>query len=429
MSTPSISRRNMLKLLGAGGLAAVGVPGLTGCGSSSGGGGGDVTYRIWSAQQLPTMRRLAAAFHGKHAKSRVSVQVTPNDTYWTKLEAAASSKTLPDVFWMHANQFVLYASSGMLEPIDDVVKSAKIDLSDYPKVLLDLYVHKGRRYALPRNYNVVGLWYNKRLFDKAGVEYPDGTWTWDTMRHAAKELTNASAGVHGFAATMYDQTGYWNAIYQNDGRVISADMHTSGYDDPATIEALDWWTSFILKDKSSPTAAQMAQTDPFAMFQSGKVAMLYDGDWESAPLAQDEKFAEGVGVAVLPKGRRRASIIHGSGNVIAADTGHMDTAKELVGFLASKQAQDIQSKGGASGPPAALSNVQTWLDANKTFDLSTFRTEVAYGVLYPHSRNTQAWLDLETKHLTPAWTGKTDVETAAKALAADMNKVLAKEHE
>lgn len=421
----TLTRRDTIRMAGLAGLgllAACGDDGSTGGDAVS----GALKYHTWSNGQLPVMRELAAAFSKKYPDVTVTTDVTPDPPYFQKLEAAGTSKTLPDVFWMHGRQFLLYATAGLLEPIDDAVESQKIDLSNYPKQLLDLYVYKGSRYAIPRNNNLIGLWYNKQLFDAAKVPYPDDTWTWDTLRSAAAELTDAKRGQYGFASTLNDQTGYWNAIYQNEGTVISDDMSVSGYDQPATIEALDWWTGFI-RDKHSPSYQQMVETEPFTLFQSGKLAMIFDGDWQAATVLEDKAFAERVDVAVLPKGKRRACILHGSGNVVAANTKHSAASMALVGYLGSTEAQTIQSQRGASGPPAAQSATQAWLGAMPSLNLATFTKQVADGVLYPHSKNTEAWLQLESKHLADAWSGSVPVEQAARTLAKEMNAVLAKE--
>jgi len=372
------------------------------------------------------MEQLGTTFAQAQTDFTVQVEVTPSDTYWTKLQAAGASGTLPDTFWMHARQFILYASSGLLSPIDDLISSAKIDLTQYPQQLVDLYSYEGKQYALPRNYNLIGLWYNKELFDAAKVDHPDDTWTWDTLADAAKELTGS--GRFGFAAPMQNQTGYWNAIYQNGGQVISDDMTTSGWDDPATVEALDWWTGFIRTDKSSPTHQQMVETDPTSMFSSGKVAMMFGGDWQAGSFAKDAALADKIDVAVLPQGKQRAAILHGSGNVAAATSKFGDGAARLVQYLASEPAQQVQAKGGVSGPPAVTSVSQTWFDALPQFNVKAFVDEVDYGVLYPHSKNTDAWSGLESKILPDLFSGERGAQEVCAELAAAMNDVLAKEH-
>ncbi|ETJ29197.1 ABC transporter, substrate-binding protein, partial [human gut metagenome] len=64
---------------------------------------------------------------------------------------------------------------------DKISSSSLVDLNKFPQDLVDLYKSDGKNYAIPKDYDTVGLWYNKTLFDEAGISYPDETWTWDTL--------------------------------------------------------------------------------------------------------------------------------------------------------------------------------------------------------------------------------------------------------
>lgn len=88
------------------------------------------------------------------------------------------------------------------------MKNSK-ELGKLPKEVSDIYSYNGKNYAVPKDIDLVGLWYNETLFDKAGVKYPDGTWTWDDLLNAAKKLTNAGEGTYGFAARLDTAEGLY----------------------------------------------------------------------------------------------------------------------------------------------------------------------------------------------------------------------------
>lgn len=384
-------------------------------------------YGIWSGTQQPTMAKLAAEFTKAHPNIEIKVELTPNSEYWTKMDAAATGGSLPDVFWMHASYFVKYASNKMIIPIGDKIKTENIDTSRYPSQMIDLYTYNSSIYGLPRNFNLIGLYYNKAMFDAAGLAYPDKTWDWAKLSEVAKKLTDPAKGVFGFAAPGENQTGFWNVIYQNGGYVISDDQKTSGYDKPETIEALKYWASFSNVDKSSPTYQQLTETSAQSLFQSGKVAMMFGGDWVAVDFAKNEYTKDKVDVAPLPQGKKRAVILHASSNVISAKSPHQAEAWEFIKYLSSPEAQDIQSQGGASGPPATRDAVDVWLKTIPQFKLNIFIDQVPDAVLYPHSTNTGAWLSLESKYIGPMLAGQVSAEETGKKLAAEMNQVLAKE--
>jgi multiple sugar transport system substrate-binding protein len=380
---------------------------------------------IWDQNQVPAMNQIITEFKKTHANIDVKVDVTPYDQYWTKLETAVTGGSAGDVFWMNGPNIVKYASNDVLLPIDDQISADKVDLKNYPDALVALYTVNGKHYALPKDFDTIGLWYNKQLFDAAGVKYPDESWNWQTLRDAAKKLTNASKGVWGVAAPLRDQTGFYNTIPQNGGYVISDDKKSSGLDKPEALGGIQFWTDLI-KDKSSPTLAQMTDTTPESMFESGKIAMLYGGSWTATEFAQNEYTKNKVDVAVLPQGKERATVIHGLGNVISANTKYPKEAWEFVKFLGSKEAADIQAKTGTV-IPAYTGTQDSWVKSTPNFHLQVFIDELAYAKPYPVSKNTAAWNDAMMKLFIPVWSGQQSAEAGSKAVAQKMNQLLADE--
>ena len=183
-----------------------------------------ITFAFWDTNQEPGMKAIAEAYMAEHPNVTVETQVTPWSEYWTKLEAAAQGGALPDVFWMHSNQFFKYVSAGMLLDLTDL----NLDYTPYPEGITALYHYEDKQWAVPKDYDTIALAYNKELFDKAGVAYPDDTWTWDTLRETAKKLTDAENGVYGFGAPNDTQSGYYNFVYQNGGFIF--EYGKSGFD-------------------------------------------------------------------------------------------------------------------------------------------------------------------------------------------------------
>ena len=100
----------------------------------------------------------------------------------------------------------------------------KSKLLDFIQDIVELYQYDGKTYAIPKDYDTIGLWYNKALFDEAGVSYPDESWTWETMAEAAEKLTDKDKGQYGFASpAANNQDGYYNLIYGMGGSIINTD--------------------------------------------------------------------------------------------------------------------------------------------------------------------------------------------------------------
>ncbi|MCW3816018.1 sugar ABC transporter substrate-binding protein [Micromonospora sp. DR5-3] len=411
-------------------VAAVGV-GLLLSATACGGGGSpgsekvELSYRIWDKNQQPAMQQIVDKFQAANPNIKVTIQLTPSAEFWTKMQADATAGSAPDVFWMNGPNAQFYASNKVLLPLSDELKSNGVDLANYPEALTRIYSYEGKQYGIPKDFDTIGLWYNKKLFDAAGVKYPDETWTWQNVADAARKLTNESKGIYGIAAPPFGQENYYNTIFQAGGYVVSPDGKASGYEQPAAVEGLRFWTE-LMKAKVSPSVKSMTDTFPAQMFQSGKLAMYYAGSWDAVAFAKDDNIKNDIDVAVLPQGQKRAVVIHGLANVAYAKTKHPKEAMKFIAFLGSKEAADIQANTGTV-IPAFAGTQDTWVKSMPQYHLQAYLDELAYAVPYPTSKNTSAWQSKEAEILTPAWNGEKDIATAATELATMMNAALQKE--
>lgn len=381
-----------------------------------------LSFAIWDQNQKDAMQQIADAFTAEHPNVTFEIQVNAFEDYWTKLQTAAAGGAGPDVFWMNGPNFQLYASNGLLAPLDD----QNIDTTKYSKGLVDLYTYEGKLYGAPKDFDTIGVWYNKTLFDAAGVAYPKAGWTWDDFKATARQLTDKKKGIYGVVAAQYNQMEYYPTIYQAGGEVISADHKTSGYGSPQALEGITFWTDFI-KSGDSPTAQQMTDTEPNTIFQNGKAAMLWNGSWAAGGYGSLPKFKNQVDVAPLPAGPAgNMSVVHGLAAVANAKGAHADIAKQFAAFVGSEKAAQIQASSGAV-IPAYAGTQQAWMDANPQYNLQVFIDALSNAVPYPVSKNTSAWTKLEGDVLTQVWAGNVEASEGLKELATKMQAALDEE--
>lgn len=394
--------------------------------SSNDNGKTEIKYGYWDEKQTDFLEEIVEAFNEEHPDIEVKLEITPFGEYFTKLDAAAQGGGLPDVFWMNGPNFTKYAANDMLAPITENIEDDNIDVSPFPDALLELYEYEGDQYALPKDFDTTALWYNKQLFDDAGVDYPDDSWEWDDLVNAAKELTNPEEDVYGIGAYMQDnQASFWNIIFANDGYIISDDQTKSGFDDPNTIEALEMYHDLIHKHEVSPTHAQMENTDATEMFESGKIAMMYNASYYVPEFKDHDFLKENADVAPLPTLKKKSNVIHGLGNVISANSEHKEEAWEFVKFLASEKAQNIQAEGGLIS--AYEGTQDAWLESAPNFDLEVFLDAADYAEPYPISEDVEKWEAIMLEEIAKAWDGQITVEEAAHNIAQEMDEILAQE--
>lgn len=313
---------------------------------------GNLTMQIWDNSQRDAMQALADAYHEKNPDVIIEVQVTSWDEYWTKLEAAAGAGNLPDVFWMHTNYILTYADNGMLADVTDIYDDDTY--SHYSEVsIANTMGSDGRMYGIPKDKDTVCLVYNKEMFDAAGVSYPDDTWTWDDLTAASAQIYEKT-GKYGYMAYADDQLGYWNFVYQNGGYILNEDKTAAGFDQPATIEAMEFYIG--LQDNDwCPDQKYFAETAPGNAFFSEQGAMFLEGTWNL--LSEMRNYPDMQGkwdVAVLPKapnpvsGDGRATISNGLCYATSAKNQDNAIVMDFLKWLGTEEAQQIHSSYGAA---------------------------------------------------------------------------------
>ena len=397
--------------------------------NSNSGNNGTISVSIWDNNQLAGLKEITDDFTAETGIP-VDIQVVPWDQYWTTLEAGVMGGELPDVFWMHSNYSQMYMDNGVLLDLTDrIAESDMINLDNYYKEITELYQLDGKTYAIPKDYDTIALWYNKKMFDEAGIAYPDETWTWQTLADAAKKLTKEDGSQYGFALPAgFTQDGYYNLIYDMGGYILSEDKTKSGWDDPKTIDSMNWLYDNVVS-VSMPSQQIMGETTPDVLFNSGKVAMIMQGSWMVASMKQNEYALENGDVAVLPMADdgTRISICNGLGWAASAQGDNTENAWKLLEYFGSEKAQKKQAELGVT-MSAYTGTSETWINCAPEFNLQAYLDMTENMVLRPYTRETKAWEDYSQETMKKAYTGENTMEEVCRDIAAFMNQCIAEEN-
>ncbi len=382
-----------------------------------------ISYACWDSNQAKLIQQIADEFEKENPNIKIDIQVNGWDDYWTGLEAAGTGGSLPDTFWMHSNNIYYYGSNDQLLDLTDYIeKSDKVDLENYPEGLNEIYNIDGKQYAIPKDYDTIALWYNKTLFDEAGLAYPDDTWTWDTMKEAARKLTKDDGSQYGFCAGLHNQEGYYNFVYQNGGKIISEDRKESGYNDEKTIQGIEEYFSYVKEGLSPEIYDDQARAEAM---QNGLCAMGLFGSWNLSGFAATDFMKDNFDCAVLPSANDggRATIFNGLGNAIAATTKHPDEAWKWVEYLSSKEGQERQADLGIA-ISAYNGTADQFAAAYPMFQAKCYMDMIGDAQIRPYSNQTSIWEDKAYEMLKNAYAGKEDVKAACEATAEMMNEAL-----
>lgn len=435
-----------MKCIAALGMAAVMVLSAAGCGKSAGAEGGSgssadgkisMTFQIWDVNQREGMQKIADAYTAENPDVSIEVQVTSWDEYWTKLEAAATSNTLPDIFWMHTNELFKYADNGMLADVTDLYaeESETYYTDHFSEVSISNTLGSdGKMYGVPKDKDTVGLVYNKDMFDAAGVAYPDDTWTWDNLTEASAKIYEAT-GKYGYMAYGDDQLGYWNFVYQNGGYILNEDKTKAGFTDEATKEAMEFYIG-LQQNEWCPDQNYFAETSPGTAFFSEQGAMYLEGNWNLK--ASLDNYPDMVGkwdVAVLPmspdpeKGDGRATISNGLCYATGAKGKNLDAARDFLKFSGSEAGQKIQGETGAA-IPAYEGLEETYLEVFNNYEykinMQAHLDMFEYGVQSVNNASRPEWKSKVNDELLRIYAGSQTIEEGLQKMQEIVDTASAK---
>lgn len=292
-----------------------------------------ITYFTFSAapDHLEDLDEMIAIFEGENPSITVNVETAAWDDYFTLLQTNIAGGVAPDVFELNYENFVSFASKGSL--LDQTAVADADDTYDadvFYERALDAFNYNGMQEGLPETFSTVVLFYNKDLFDAAGVGYPEADWTWDDAVAAAEQLTDADAGVWGLFSPVQFWEFYKKAA-QNECEFFNKDMTEVLLDSPACVEAVETMVSFA-NEGIMPSAEQMGGVSDGDMFANGQLGMLVSGIWMFGAFA-DTTFEWDI--QVEPGMVKQATHFFANGLSISADTEHPEEAWAWAKFFSS----------------------------------------------------------------------------------------------
>jgi len=241
---------------------------------------GPVTISLagWSLSTTPEFQTLADGFKALHPNVTVQLKEYDAANYDTQMIADLAAGTAPDIYVLkNLKNFVTYSDGGQLVDVSDVAGGLG-DLGG-----LSAYAIDGKTYAVPYRQDSWVLYYNKDLFDKAGVDYPDGSWTWDDYAATAKELTTglkaAGSAAVGTYQHSWQSTAQGFALAQTSGAELESGNFS--YLKPYYTRVLDLQTAGAQPNFGTVTTNKLTYQ---AQFGKQQAAMLPMGTWYVATL-------------------------------------------------------------------------------------------------------------------------------------------------
>lgn len=324
------------------------------------------------------VKKATKLFNEKHPEIEVELIYVPNwGTYIDKITTSLASNTAPDIIAL-----------GVYQIGDFVRKNALFDLKDYinkdqefqeqkkdifPVTLWDSITFEDGIYGIPAWQNPDVMYYNKKLFDEAGVSYPDKSWDYERYVQESLKLTKRENG----KVTQFGTWGlgwYWNYLWAYGAEALNKDGTKCLLDKPEAIAAFQYMIDLYQKHHVAPRPSETGDQQNYQAFMTGKVATFVSGRY-MVPMLRDIKEFD-WDIAVLPHGKKRETLNNNIYWLVLNSSKAPDTAWEYVKFLSGLEVQRLISESENDVPvlksvmesksfmnPDAAPNEQVYIDA------------------------------------------------------------------
>jgi multiple sugar transport system substrate-binding protein len=294
-----------------------------------------ITISTWAGvEEAAELQEILDEINAESERFQIVHSPIPAD-YYTQIQTQIAGGVGADMYWIDQNHMALAADGvfmGLTDCLADAAPGTAGDLSDYYPGILAVNEHEGEVYGLPWIAQPVVTYFNRGMFDEAGLDYPTPDWDWNDFVELARALT---LDVNGDGEI--DQWGFINNgwpppfifIWQAGGELISEDFTEAPIDSPEFLEGFEFWLSTIYNPEMSPSAETISEQGFGEMFKAGRIALFMGG------AADDLDREPGLDVGVVPVPRHpetgsQTTFAWNASTAVSANTQHPELACEAL---------------------------------------------------------------------------------------------------
>ena len=344
-----------------------------------------IEFATWGSEsEINILKPMLEEFEKQNDEIKVDLMHIPQN-YFQKIHLLFASNTAPDVIFINNLYLPLYANAGVLE---DLTNYEEFEYDRYFPKSIEAMKFKGKIYALPRDVSNLVFFYNKDLFKKLKVSYPDKNWTLEDLLSKVQKLTTKDT----FGISFEEKPLYYlpyMLYYGGWGKNDSADYFSHNVlNESANKKGLEFYADLRRKYHVAPKREEIGSATMAQMFLQGKIGMYLSGRWMVPKFRQEAKFDWDV--AEFPK----TMFMDSSGWAIAKSSKNKSQAIKLIKFMASKDNSQKFAQSGLIVPARMDSaNSKYFLDGRKPKNAKVFLNTAKNSVPTPVTVNYNEILD------------------------------------
>ena len=278
--------------------------------------------------------------------------------YREKVLTSIAAGTPPGVFLLDGIDIPAFVNRGILLDLAPFAERAGVDTAAFHPRLRELFQRDGQWIAFPKGFTPMVLYYNRGVFDAAGVPYPREGWTWAEFVDTAHRLTSDTDGDgiedrwgFGWAREFfYLQSWLW----AGGGDLLTPDgtRATGALDAAETAGAIAFYLDLATREKVVPRIEMFRRESSvpiLRLFSSNRLGMFVSGHWSAQQLDAHERAGRiRYGVASIPTrdGAPAEPVLYSSGWAVPRNAPHRKWAVQVAAFLSGETAQRIRARAG-----------------------------------------------------------------------------------
>lgn len=345
-----MSARAPLVVLALWGLLAVsacfGGPDGGDAGSNSESATAPITVQVGADPEEAAVYRSLVTAYQDAGGGEVELVTVGRSDHLTRLSTAFASGGAPDVFLINYRQYAPFVQRGAVQAVGPLLERDGVDLGGYYDEPLRAFTYDGELQCMPQNVSSLVVYWNRVLFQQAGVAAPEAGWTWDEFVATAKALTTGEVKGVGIDSSIVRMAPF---IWSSGGTIVDDDEAPTRttLHEPEARAALQAVVDLI-GTGATPTKDQLAAQGLPEQFMTGKLAMFLSSRVE-VPALREQRGLD-FDVAGLPVMGEPASVLHSDAYCVASSSEHKDAAAKFVAYAVGQQGQTVTALGGRTVP-------------------------------------------------------------------------------
>lgn len=292
-----------------------------------------IEFASWgSKSETDILKPLLSEFEKENPDIKIEFMHIPQN-YFQKIHLLFASNKAPDVIFINNLYLPIYANANLLEEL-------YTDESFYPQAIQALS-WKGKLYAIPRDVSNLVIYYNKDLFDKKHIKYPNKNWNFNDFLEISQKLTDENTFGISFEE---DPLFYLPYLMSNCGGILPEEINKK-----ESQKAINFYADLRKKYHTAPLKSESASATMAQMFLQEKLGMYLSGRWMVPKLREEASF--NWDIAQFPKGSCGSIVqLDASGWSVAKSSKHKTEAIKLVNYLSSTQSSEKFAQSGLIVP-------------------------------------------------------------------------------